>query len=417
MLGRLKFEIGPLVNEMLDQLPEAVWTSTSTTFFDPAMAGGQFVVEIERRLRKYGHSDTNIAGRVYGCESHAMSVNYAKKKHGLIGRYSAVPYDQLLNGEFKMKFDVIVGNPPYQDTAAKKAGADRKVGNKLWYQFIFKSSELVNPNGYITMVSPNQWMSGGTNQRKGSIGVLKDLFAKNQLVYAKVAGVTEKYFKNIGIGISWWIYKNAPSTKNTVIDLEDKSIEINLKDIEFLSPDPNSLSISIVNKILATNNEKFENWYFSTQSTPGEFKETSEPTKKNIYPHWIMGSTITKNLSIMYFPVDRSAKARYKKILFPMSTRYWQPHLDLDSISVASHGQALKVPDNTTVKGFRSVFYSKLFTYLCFNLQVGKNGFMKTVLVRALPKLDMSRCWTDAELYQHFNLTDEEIAYIEANVK
>ena len=43
MLSRMKFEIEPLVAEMLDQLPKNVWTSNSTTFFDPAIGGGQFV--------------------------------------------------------------------------------------------------------------------------------------------------------------------------------------------------------------------------------------------------------------------------------------------------------------------------------------------------------------------------------------
>ena len=47
MLGRLKFEIKPLVNEILDNLPHEIWQSSTTTFLDPAMGGGQFLVEIQ----------------------------------------------------------------------------------------------------------------------------------------------------------------------------------------------------------------------------------------------------------------------------------------------------------------------------------------------------------------------------------
>lgn len=68
MITRLKFPIEPLVVQMLDQLPEDVWKSTTTTFLDPAMGGGQFLVEIQRRLRAAGHSDDNISERMYGCE-------------------------------------------------------------------------------------------------------------------------------------------------------------------------------------------------------------------------------------------------------------------------------------------------------------------------------------------------------------
>jgi hypothetical protein len=130
-----------------------------------------------------------------------------------------------------------------------------------------------------------------------------------------------------------------------------------------------------------------------------------------------MGSDVTDNLVVRYFPEVLNERVGYKKILFSMSTRYWQPFLADSATSVASLGQALKVDDNTTQEGFESVFYSKLFKYLCFNLQIAQNGFMKTVLVKALPKLDMSKKWTDKKIYKHFDLTQEEIDYIENAVK
>ena len=40
MLGRLKFEIDELVDEILDQLPVSVFERNDTTFLDPAMGGG-----------------------------------------------------------------------------------------------------------------------------------------------------------------------------------------------------------------------------------------------------------------------------------------------------------------------------------------------------------------------------------------
>jgi len=36
---------------------------------------------------------------------------------------------------------------------------------------------------------------------------------------------------------------------------------------------------------------------------------------------------------------------------------------------------------------------------------------------RFVPKMDMSRTWTDADLYAHFGLTEDEIAFIEATIK
>lgn len=419
MLERIK-PIPGLVNEILDHFPPETWTDPTKTFCDPALGGGQFVREIENRLRDAGHSDKNISSRVFGYEYSLALIDLAinmSTKQKLVGTYKKLSYNEFLTQETDMKFDVIVGNPPYQSNHDKDASSSRKVGNKLWYQFIFKADTLIKPNGYVAMVSPNQWLSGGVNMRKNELGVLKDIFAKKQLIVATIDGISEKYFKGIGISIGWWVYQNTKIKKETKINLKSSSVEIDFTDLEFLTPEATSESISIVKKTLLEKNNKFKTYYFNSHCSPNAYNESEDKTKINLYPHWIMGSDISNNLTIRYFPKVMNTRVNYKKIVFPMSTRYWQPYLADADISVTSLGQALKVEDSTTFNGFKSVFYSKLFKYLCFNLQIAQNGFMKTVLVRALPKVDLTRAWTDAELYAHFNLTQEEIDYIEANVK
>ena len=91
MLERIK-DIKELVNEILDSLPKSVWSSDSTTFFDPAIGGGQFVAEIERRLRSHGHSDKNIRNRVYGFEYSTALVDLAVNMNKLVGKYSVYDY-------------------------------------------------------------------------------------------------------------------------------------------------------------------------------------------------------------------------------------------------------------------------------------------------------------------------------------
>ena len=54
--------------------------------------------------------------------------------------------------------------------------------------------------------------------------------------------------------------------------------------------------------------------------------------------------------------------------------------------------------------------------YLFIDKQMRVSGRL-TWAMNTLPILDLARTWTDAELYSHFNLTQEEIEYIETNVK
>lgn len=144
MLERIK-PMSDLVNEILDHLPEQVWSSTTTTFFDPAIGGGQFVKEIETRLRQHGHSDANIRVRVFGAEQSLAQVDLAVNMYNLVGQYKKITYDHFFKLDNTMKFDVVVGNPPYQDQTGQ---------NTLYPWFYAKAVDIVKDQGYLAMITP-----------------------------------------------------------------------------------------------------------------------------------------------------------------------------------------------------------------------------------------------------------------------
>ena len=63
-----------LVREIVYNLPEELFQSDKTTFLDPAMGKGDYLVGIAQRLKEYGHSKENILSRLYGFECNAMYV-------------------------------------------------------------------------------------------------------------------------------------------------------------------------------------------------------------------------------------------------------------------------------------------------------------------------------------------------------
>lgn len=106
MLLRLKFNYDTIIEQLLDSIPEEIWRSDTTKFYDPSIGGGQIVKSIECRLRKYSHSDDNIKNRVFGSETNKLRLKYSINKHKLIGNYNSCDSD------FKFdEFDVIVSNP------------------------------------------------------------------------------------------------------------------------------------------------------------------------------------------------------------------------------------------------------------------------------------------------------------------
>lgn len=56
-----------------------------------------------------------------------------------------------------MKFNVIIGNPPYQEKTG--GGASTEMAMPLYNRFIEKAMQL-KPT-YISMIIPSRWMGGG----------------------------------------------------------------------------------------------------------------------------------------------------------------------------------------------------------------------------------------------------------------
>lgn len=154
MLARLKFELDDLVNEMLAQMPPAVWESDTTTFLDPVMGGGQFVKEIEKRLLAHGHSEKNVSKRVFGYESNQMRINFATRKHKLIGTYAV---SNFLEMDITNKFDIIIGNPTIpSEITWRTGGVNRGRGGgdtTLYRKYIDHAFKLRASDGTVAFVT------------------------------------------------------------------------------------------------------------------------------------------------------------------------------------------------------------------------------------------------------------------------
>lgn len=306
-----------------------------------------------------------------------------------------------------MKFDVIVGNPPYQNQNQTNKY------NNLWSQFVDVSVEtLLSDNGYLAMITPPSWMSPG--DRKVSGNLLQKVFLKYQLVHLEVNTIGH-YFPNVGSAFSWYIIKKTPyvgptrgrcGIKKTIVNFE-----YDFRGFNFIPLKITDTLLSIVQKVIIQPSEKIDFHRATTLHTGSKRSQrhiSSSKTATHTYP-------LMNTSTIIVYSDIIPPMMGISKVWIPISG-HPRPIADSNGeFGVTNNGLYVACSNAGEVVSLTRILSSKLFQFIMRELKW--SGFNSAWIIRQLPKVDTSHSWTDAELYRHFNLTDEEIKLIEDTVK
>ena len=157
-----------LIDELLDNIPKHVWTNPNARWLDPAAGIGNFPAIVYCRLMKSLKSKipnvqerkTHILSKMlFLVELNVANVRHIRKLFGDVNQ-------NIFHGDFldlglgldMNKFDVILGNPPFQ--VSKKGGKYKgSVGNRtLWNKFIEKAIPMLKENtGILAFLTPANW--------------------------------------------------------------------------------------------------------------------------------------------------------------------------------------------------------------------------------------------------------------------
>lgn len=156
-----------LIEQMFQYLPEHVWTNPFLTWLDPTGGVGNFLLIAYQKLMiglegweldPEKRSEHILKNMLYIVEINPENVEVLKKVF-----VNVLHEDFLSSRAFDFKFDIIVGNPPFQDPVNVSL-VKKRIGskNKLYERITLKCMDLLKPGAYLLFLVPDNLFSGNS---------------------------------------------------------------------------------------------------------------------------------------------------------------------------------------------------------------------------------------------------------------
>ena len=322
-----------------------------------------------------------------------------------------------LYGE-KMEFDVIVGNPPYQlNDAGKSTGASPI------YQHFVSQAKLLGAK-YITMVIPSRWFAGG----KGLDSFRKEMLDDSQI--RKIVDYTNAsdVFPGVDIagGVCYFLWKQKSNGECEVVNhLAGNTYHSKRVLNEFHTFIRYGSAVPILRKILSLKENSLSKvvssrkpFGLATNVRPlstgditllwnggsGPYKSDLITRGNEIIPKW---KAITSKVSYDHGGLPN--KEGQRRVLSKVEVL--SPNTICTETYLVAGSFNTEIEAKNTVAYLKTKFVRFLVSLLSFSQDITKERFF------FVPDLPMKRTWTDEELYKRYDLTCDEIQFIETTIK
>jgi len=471
-----------LVNQILDLLPKEIWKNKDAKFLDPVSKSGVFLREIAKRLmiglekqipdkqkrinhiyttQLYGIAITELTsllsrrsvycsktanGKYSVCDdfkNEQGNIIYERMQHSwkngkcefcgasqeVYDREDALEtyaypfiHTDITKKIFKnMKFDVIVGNPPYQ----MSDGGFDKSASPIYHKFVQQAKKL-NPR-YLTMIIPARWYSGG----KGLDAFRSEMLKDDRLAVIHDFPETSDCFPGLNIrgGVCYFLWDKEHKGNCEIIThksgiagisverpLLEKGSEVFIRYNE---------AISILRKVQKFKEDSFQKIVSSRKpfglATNFNAFAKSETSQKNIFLYrfgdngFINLNQIEKNKSWVKDYKVLVPKASPGSDVYPHQVLGTPLLSEPNSCCTETYiviGPFANKKISKNVMSYLSTSFLRFLVILIKNTQDVPKGVYGFV-----PMQNFDESWTDEKLYKKYGITQNEQNFINTLVR
>lgn len=340
-----------------------------------------------------------------------------------------LPFKELLEegseGEMEkkdFKFDVVIGNPPYQKNTGDKTVQATPLYDKLVMQSMKLNAE------YVCMIIPARWYSGGMGLDNFREFMLKNRQISNLIDYPNA----KECFPNISLGggvcyFLWQKNYDGPCKLANISNGKENVMERNLSEYPIFVR--YNEAVSIIRKVTKMEESSLLDWVSSL--SPFGIGSAERGTEKIVKDDDLK---LLSSRGFGYYPRAACTQGKeyidnWKIAMSKVTSEHaGEPNRDgqfkvISKISILKPGEICTFSyflvgnssDEIEILNLKKYLTTKFVRFLLLqsisSINISKDKF------RFIPVQDFSHVWTDEMLYKKYELTDEEIGFIESMIK
>lgn len=339
--------------------------------------------------------------------------NWRKGGHG-----TTQNFETIQEGSTSMKFDYVIGNPPYQEVDGGSGASATPVYNKF-----IEETKTLNPTA-MSFIIPAKWYSGGKGLDKFREQMLNDKRMAVLVDYPNSLDV----FPNVDVagGVCYFVWAKSHEGKCYYINYRDGVKTSEYRDLnEFSTFIRYPIAAEIVKKVRLKGEQTLDTivssrkpFGLATNVKPlkaGDiqlrFNGGTGPYKRSLISTGIENIDRYK-IIISYLTAEHAGQPDKNGQYRILSTMEKQPPKVVcsETYLVAGAFDTEAEADNY-MRYLKTRFVRFLISILAMTQHISKGMF------GFVPVQDFSRAWTDEELFSKYKLTSDEVAFIQSIIK